>query len=374
MKYTIHGFSQVQSIKFGLNCEDLLLLRWFIDFKESGNMFSKIIDGETYYWISYQRVAEDCPIVSAKKDTVYRKFKRMADLGILGKKTIRENGTFSYYNVGKNYPALLVTPFDTIDAIDKSKKIDESSVENSTINNCENFTPNNTISDNRNFPKSNNPSMDVNLYQNQVGISQKPANYFSNQLDISSSEMDGFPKQMDGFPKQMNISPEQIIHQLNTSIISNKNLSANKNLNAENSEEFLLAEYLFDNIKRCNPNIRKPNLSKWASVFAYMLNTEHRNLYEIMDLISWIYKDDNFWSCRILTANNLKNNYDRLIAIKNFEKKQAQSKQNYTHNSSVHNYTNNYAQSIDSQSIDSNPNIFKTQYGSYDLSGFECVG
>ena len=75
-----------------------------------------------------------------------------------------------------------------------------------------------------------------------------------------------------------------------------------------------------------------------------------------------------------MTANNLKNNYDRLIAIKNFEKKQAQSKQNYTHNSSVHNYTNNYAQSIDSQSIDSNPNIFKTQYGSYDLSGFECVG
>ena len=38
MKYTIEGFSQRNALAMKLSLEDLLFLRWFIDFKEDGEM------------------------------------------------------------------------------------------------------------------------------------------------------------------------------------------------------------------------------------------------------------------------------------------------------------------------------------------------
>ena len=40
MFYTIHGFYQKAAHKLGLDNDDLLLLRWFVNFKDSGNMKS----------------------------------------------------------------------------------------------------------------------------------------------------------------------------------------------------------------------------------------------------------------------------------------------------------------------------------------------
>ena len=38
MKYTIEGFSQLEMIRIGMDAIDALILRWFIDFKDSGKM------------------------------------------------------------------------------------------------------------------------------------------------------------------------------------------------------------------------------------------------------------------------------------------------------------------------------------------------
>ena len=53
MKYTMLGFSQKSSDELGLDILDLAILRWFIDFKNSGTMKVKRLQGENYYWISY---------------------------------------------------------------------------------------------------------------------------------------------------------------------------------------------------------------------------------------------------------------------------------------------------------------------------------
>ncbi|NME95326.1 DnaD domain protein [Clostridium cochlearium] len=106
MKYTIHGFSQKKAVELGLDNDDLLILRYFIDFKDSGAMVSTIIKGKTFYWVKYEAILEQLPILKLKKDSVYRRLKKMCKLGVLEHKTMKKNGTYSFYSVGKVYIGL----------------------------------------------------------------------------------------------------------------------------------------------------------------------------------------------------------------------------------------------------------------------------
>ena len=74
MKYTIHGFSQSKAVELGLDNDDLLILRYFIDFKDSGSMVSTIVDDKTFYWVKYEAILEQLPILKLKKDSLYRFF------------------------------------------------------------------------------------------------------------------------------------------------------------------------------------------------------------------------------------------------------------------------------------------------------------
>ncbi|AKC63202.1 putative phage replisome organizer [Clostridium sporogenes] len=107
MKYTIHGFNQEKAIELGLDNDDLLILRYFIDFKDSGAMVSRILNDRTFYWIKYEAILEQLPILKLKKDSVYRRLKKMCKSGILEHKTIKKNGTYSFYSVGKTYIELV---------------------------------------------------------------------------------------------------------------------------------------------------------------------------------------------------------------------------------------------------------------------------
>lgn len=65
MRYTILGFSQEVAIDLGLTMEQLLIIRWFIDFKDSGSI-KKYIDKEdnkVYYWVTYRKIISDIPII-----------------------------------------------------------------------------------------------------------------------------------------------------------------------------------------------------------------------------------------------------------------------------------------------------------------------
>ena len=79
MKFTILGFSQPAAYDFGLDVNDLAILRWYIDFKESGYMNKRVIGGKEFYLVIYEYILEDLPILGMKKDAVYRRFKKMCD-------------------------------------------------------------------------------------------------------------------------------------------------------------------------------------------------------------------------------------------------------------------------------------------------------
>lgn len=118
MKYTIEGFSQEQALKLqatiidndrektiAIDCTDLVILRWFVDFFPQ--MMKVTIDGDQYAWVNYQALLDDMPLLGLGKRSLFDRLRKMCQLGVLKHKTIRNGGTFSYYGFGHNYSLLV---------------------------------------------------------------------------------------------------------------------------------------------------------------------------------------------------------------------------------------------------------------------------
>lgn len=107
MKYTIEGFNQAKAVELELCVADLIILRWFVDFAGTERMVKRLINEKEYYWVKYEGILEDLPILSITKDTLYRRLKGLVEKEVLEHITVKEAGTFSFYRLGKNYLALI---------------------------------------------------------------------------------------------------------------------------------------------------------------------------------------------------------------------------------------------------------------------------
>lgn len=124
MKYTLEGFSQEAALAMRatitengrpktikLDCTDLIILRWIVDFFPC--MKKTSIEGDEYAWLDYSTFVEDMPLLGLSKQSLYKRCMKMVQLGILKHKTIRSCGTFSYYGFGPEYPRLVNSPSHT---------------------------------------------------------------------------------------------------------------------------------------------------------------------------------------------------------------------------------------------------------------------
>jgi DnaD/phage-associated family protein len=107
MKYTILGFNQKLSIEYGLDMNDLLLLRWFIDFYHSGRMVKMNVKNKEYAWVNYKKIIEDVPILNMQKTAVARRLMKLCDVGIMEHETLKQGGTFSLYKLTSKYEKLI---------------------------------------------------------------------------------------------------------------------------------------------------------------------------------------------------------------------------------------------------------------------------
>lgn len=119
VRFTVNGFSQHKAIEIGLTLEDMLILRYFVDFKDSGNMICEVIDGENYYWLKYEGIIKELPILSMKKDSVYRRLKRMCNLNVLKHKTVKKSGNYSFYTLGSKYIELICHKYNSPSTTDE---------------------------------------------------------------------------------------------------------------------------------------------------------------------------------------------------------------------------------------------------------------
>ena len=109
MKYTILCFNQEKALELGFDVEDLLIIRWFVDFYSSSKMIKMNVGDKTYAWVNYSRVIEDIPILNMKKDTLSRRMKKICETGIMEHETLKQGGTFSLYKLTDKYDQLIST-------------------------------------------------------------------------------------------------------------------------------------------------------------------------------------------------------------------------------------------------------------------------
>lgn len=108
MRYSVHGFSQSKAIEYDLTNDDLLLLRWFVDFIGTNRLEFIVDNDDIYYWIVYDKLLQDLPILKISKDRIKRKhFDKLCEKGILKHKHVKDGGSYSYYAIGNNYLSLI---------------------------------------------------------------------------------------------------------------------------------------------------------------------------------------------------------------------------------------------------------------------------
>ena len=112
----------------------------------------------------------------------------------------------------------------------------------------------------------------------------------------------------------------------NTFFVKNENLdllekkdskikkSIQQKIYSSKSNEMILSEKLFNNIKLLNPNYKKPDFQKWAKNIDLMSRVDKRTFEEIDEIINWV-AGSVFWRKNILSTSKLRDQYDKLYII-----------------------------------------------------------
>lgn len=342
MRYTVMGFLQKGACELGLSMGDLAILRWFTDFKNSGKMITKTLKGDKYYWVSYEAITDEFPILNVKKDAIYRRLRRLCDAEILKKTTVYNSGTYSYFALGKNYSKLINLSYKNYPTYNKNMSYfdDDSiySMNNIELCNCINADD----FEDDNFPYDHSENWDDNDFlcnENSISsdfddlkLSENRVHSCANPVDLKpnpSVQKPNVPDQKPNIPVQ---KPDQKINLLNKSTISD--IRAKKGNPSKSLSDLLLSL-----IRKNNPNFKMPNMRNWARTFDAILNFDHRDLKEVYELIKWVHTKSAFWSCQILNPSNLRKQYDRLICRKNYEENKFMPNFDNGHNSFLDNHS-----------------------------------
>ena len=376
MKYTIEGFSQKVAKDLGLDALDLIILRWFVDFKDSGNMRTEFINGEKYYWIRHKKLTDELPILSMQTNAFYRRLRKICECGVLKRVLLKENGSYTYYTLGENFIKLIST--QSLSHSKSSKKTKKkSSLTKDEISSI--------MSDIDAYEKSAEPFDKVNNLNN-LDEENLSLNNSSTSSELSSSSLEQLPTSSESSPSSLKQTPtsseqsplslkqtptsfEQPPSSLEQSPTSSEqppsSLESNQIINLSNksitsqykddvSAEFLLSELMWTLIKKNNPTFKEPNFNDWSKAFDIILNKDNRNFQEVTELIKWIYLENGFWGTHILNPWYFRDCYEKVLARKNFET----SKKNLLSQCSLYS-----KQSLSSKQLN--------QYSSSDLSEFE---
>ena len=129
MQYSFLGFSVSKMMDFKLDMKDVAILRYFVDFRDTGRMKSEVIEGKTYYWVNYNTMADEMPFLGLGKRSIMSRMLKMRDLGILVHYTKKEGGTFSFFALGRRYIELISSSKEEDKPRNESKIVVDDSVQ-----------------------------------------------------------------------------------------------------------------------------------------------------------------------------------------------------------------------------------------------------
>ena len=84
MKYVIN-INQLAIISNGIAIDimDAAILDWMVQFAHTSRITKIDFLGKYYYFFSYQKITEDLPILGIGRDAIYRRIKKMCEVGLL---------------------------------------------------------------------------------------------------------------------------------------------------------------------------------------------------------------------------------------------------------------------------------------------------
>lgn len=109
---------------------------------------------------------------------------------------------------------------------------------------------------------------------------------------------------------------------------TNNNVNNENNVNKEHTSKkstptygdqspyLVLAKELFEEIKKNNPEVKKPKLQNWANDMRLMVERDKRTVEKVSRMVKWSQNDD-FWSGVVLSASSLRRNYDTMAGQAN---------------------------------------------------------
>ena len=383
MKYTIEGFSQKVAKDLGLDALDLIILRWFVDFKDSGNMRTEFINGEKYYWIRHKKLTDELPILSMQTNAFYRRLRKICECGVLKRVLLKENGSYTYYTLGENFIKLISTQSPSHSKLSKKTKkkssltkdeisslmsdidaYEKSAEPFDKVNNLNNLDEENLSLNTSSISSELSPSsleqLPTSSEQPPSSLKQLPTSFEQSPLSLkqtptsfeqSPSSLKQLPTSSEQPPSSLEQSPSSLE---SDQIINLSNKSITSQYKDDVSAEFLLSELMWTLIKKNNPTFKEPNFNDWSKAFDIILNKDNRNFQEVTELIKWIYLENGFWGTHILNPWYFRDCYEKVLARKNFET----SKKNLLSQCSLYS-----KQSLSSKQLN--------QYSSSDLSEFE---
>ena len=96
MRDYIFGFKHRALLDFKISIKEALVLRYLLDFFDSGNAFSKRIENKTYYLIYNSKVVADLPILDVQERQVFNMIKSLEGKGVLKRYNNSTANTYIY--------------------------------------------------------------------------------------------------------------------------------------------------------------------------------------------------------------------------------------------------------------------------------------
>ncbi len=109
--YNQNGFNLENARKMELNAEDLMILRWFIDFYP---LMEKVcINSKEYGWVHYGYLLHNLQIIYCKEESVAKRFNRYCELGLI-EKTVKNTteGRKAFFRAIENITLLYTSHTD----------------------------------------------------------------------------------------------------------------------------------------------------------------------------------------------------------------------------------------------------------------------
>lgn len=117
MKYTIGEVQQDKLMEYGLDIKDAFILSYIKEINQLEKIIRKTIDGKSFMWIDYEKLITYLPALKIKAiDSMYRRFKKYEDLGLLEKHLHRTaiHGTYTFFYLNKKFSTLFeITKIDS---------------------------------------------------------------------------------------------------------------------------------------------------------------------------------------------------------------------------------------------------------------------